>query len=134
MSALLDGQDPKTILEFLNYASTFPDFPKGFVPPSLLDPNYVPPTNFIRLEVFTYIMMVLMTATVAARLWARKRIKGMVFGLDDWLAIPGLVLSLGLMVIVILLIRIGGAGRHIYDISFTRIEKTQQVRCPRVVR
>jgi hypothetical protein len=131
MAALLDGEDPKKVLEFLAYASTFPDFPKDFVPPSLIDPNYTPPTNYIRLEIYTYVMAILMTITVVARLWARKRIKGMVFGLDDWLAIPGLVLALGLFVIVILLIKIGGAGRHIYDVSFDRIEKTQQV--PRLI-
>jgi len=72
-------------------------------------------------------MAVIMTAIVCVRLWIRKWVKGMVFGLDDWLAIPGLVLSLGLFAVVILLIKIGGAGRHVYDISFDRVQKTQQV-------
>jgi energy-converting hydrogenase Eha subunit A len=127
MSALLEGVDPKTVLEFLKYASTFPDYPKNFVPPSLIDPNYVPPTNYIRLEIYTYFMAALMTIVVAARLWIRKRVKGMKFGWDDWLAIPGLVLALGLFAVVILLIRIGGAGRHVYDVSYNRVRKTQQV-------
>jgi energy-converting hydrogenase Eha subunit A len=131
MSALLEGQDPKTLLEFLHYASTFPDYPKNFTPPGLLDPNYVPPTNYVRLERYTYVMAAIMTIVVVIRLWIRKRIKGMVFGWDDWLAIPGLVLALGLFAVVILLVRIGGAGRHIYDVSFDRVEKTQQV--PRLI-
>src|ERR1700753_1705432 len=127
MSALLEGQDPKRLLQFLQYASQFPDYPKNFTPPGLLDPNYVPPTNYVRLERYTYAMGAIMTIVVLARLWIRKRIKVMVFGWDDWLAIPGLVLSLGLFAVVILLVRIGGAGRHVYDVSFDRIEKTQQV-------
>jgi hypothetical protein len=127
MSALLEGQDSKRVAELLKYASSFPDYPKNFVPPGLLDPNYVPPTNYARLEMYTYCMTVLMTVIVCVRLWIRKRVKGMVFGWDDWLVIPGLVLSLGLFAVVILLIKIGGAGRHVYDISFDRVQKTQQV-------
>jgi len=124
---LIAGEDPKRIVQFLNYASTFPDFPKNFTPPWLTDPNYVAPANYARLESFTYVMAVLSTVVVVARLYIRKRIKGMVFGWDDWLAIPGLILALGLFAVVILLIRIGGAGRHVYDVSFQRIEKTQQL-------
>jgi hypothetical protein len=84
-------EDPKKLIALLNYASKFPDFPKNFSPPSLTDPNYVPPTNYTGLEVFAYVMAPLTTIAVISRLWIRKRVKGMLFGWDDWLAIPGQV-------------------------------------------
>ena len=95
MAAILEGEDTKKVLELLKHAASFPDFPKNFVPHSLTDPNYVPPTNYTRFERYTCCMAVLMNVMVLARLWSRKRIKGMVFGCDDWLAIPGLALALG---------------------------------------
>jgi hypothetical protein len=83
--------DPETLTKLLTYAASFPDYPKDFVPPPLTDPNYVPPNRAGPLLIYAYFMIPLTTLTVIARLWVRKRVKGMIFGWDDWLIIPGLV-------------------------------------------
>jgi hypothetical protein len=83
--------DPETLSKLLVYGESFPDYPKGFVPPSLTDPNYVPPNKSGPLLAYAYFMIPFTTLTVILRLWVRNRVKGMVFGWDDWLIIPGLV-------------------------------------------
>jgi hypothetical protein len=90
MSQLLK-EDPKKVAQLLTYAATFPDFPKNFVPPSLTDPNYVPPNKSQSLLIYAYFMIGFTTLVVALRLWIRKRARGMVFGLEDYLIIPGQV-------------------------------------------
>jgi hypothetical protein len=90
MSQLLK-EDPTTVAELLAYAATFPDFPKNFVPPSLTDPNYVPPNKSRPLLIYAYFMLGFTTLAVTLRLWIRKKVKGMAFGLDDYLIIPGQV-------------------------------------------
>jgi hypothetical protein len=84
-------EDPKKLAELLAYASTFPDFPKPFTIPSLTDPNYVPPNRSGPLLIYCYFMLGFTTLVVGLRLWIRKRVKGMIFGWDDWLIIPGQV-------------------------------------------
>jgi hypothetical protein len=91
MAAQLLQQDPSKVVALLNYASSFPDFPKNFTLPALVDPNYVPPNKSHPLEMLCYVMAALTTVTVVLRLWIRRRVKGMVFGADDWLIIPGQV-------------------------------------------
>ena len=90
--ALLQAS-PEELLRMLAYASKFPDFPKNFTLPYVTNPKYIPPDNSARLEIFAYVMAVITTASVIARLWIRKWVKGMVFGLDDWLIIPGQVID-----------------------------------------
>jgi len=120
-------EDPATIAALLEYAMQFPDFPKNFSIPSLADPNYEPPDRGPPIEKYAYAMMGLTTWTVIARLWIRKRVKGMVFGWDDWLIIPGQILALGMMAVMVLLIRVGGTGMHVYDLSFKRLQNTQKL-------
>lgn len=93
MSAPLLNEDPIKLAALLKYASTFPDFPENFTLPALLDPNYVAPHNSLALEVLCYVVAALSTITVVLRLWIRKRMKGMQWGWDDWLIIPGQVCS-----------------------------------------
>jgi len=88
MSQLLK-EDPTKVAELLAYAATFPDFPKNFVPPSLIDPNYVPPNKSRPLLIYAYFMLGFTTLAVTLRLWIRKRVKGMDLGLEDYLIIPG---------------------------------------------
>ena len=68
METLLEGEDPKRCRNFLNMHPDIRDFPENFVPPSLIDLSYVPPTNYSRFERYTCCMAVLMTAMVLARL------------------------------------------------------------------
>jgi hypothetical protein len=90
MSQLLK-EDPKTIAKLLTYAARFPDFPKNFVPPGLIDPNYVPPNKSRPLLIYAYFMVGFTTLTVILRLFIRKWIKEMLFGWDDYLIIPAQV-------------------------------------------
>jgi hypothetical protein len=90
MSQLLKD-NPKTVAQLLAYAARFPDFPKGFVPPSLTDPNYVPPNKSRPLLLYAYFMVGFTTVAVILRLWIRKWVKGMRFGWEDYLIIPGQV-------------------------------------------
>lgn len=89
MSAILK-EDPKKVAQLLAYAATFPDF-KGFNPPDLSDPNYIPPSNSAIVIIYAYILAGITTLTVILRLWIRRRVQGMVFGWDDYLIIPGQV-------------------------------------------
>jgi hypothetical protein len=95
MSALLEVEDLKKVLELLKHAASFSRFPPKLCSPFSNQSDCVPPTNCTRFERYICCMAVLMNVMVLARLWSRKRIKGMVFGWDDWLAIPGLALALG---------------------------------------
>jgi hypothetical protein len=90
MSQLLK-EDPKKVAQLLAYAATFSDFPKNFVPPSLKDPNYVPPNKSQPLLIYAYFMIGFTTFVVVLRLWIRKRAKGMDLGPEDYLIIPGQV-------------------------------------------
>ncbi|KAF1812341.1 hypothetical protein P152DRAFT_33130 [Eremomyces bilateralis CBS 781.70] len=113
-------EDPEKLVALLKYAATFPDFPKNFTVPSLLDPNYVPPNRSRPLEVLCYCLAGITTVVVLLRLWVRMRVQRRMFGMDDWLIIPGQILSLATIIVIILLSRVGGSGQHIYDVSYDR--------------
>ena len=91
MTAQLLQDDPAKAMALLTYASRYSDFPQPFVPPALLDPNYVPPNSSRPLEILCWCMAAFSTVVVVLRLWVRKSVKGMSLGLDDWLIIPGQV-------------------------------------------
>ncbi|KAK1985718.1 hypothetical protein LZ30DRAFT_355846 [Colletotrichum cereale] len=119
--------DPSKFLKLIQYASTFPDYPKGFVFPALADPNYVPPNHGGNFVAYSYAMAILTTVVVIARLWVRRTVKGLTFGLDDWLMIPGQIVSLGMIASMVLLVKLGGVGMHTYDVSYARIYLSYQI-------
>ncbi|KAF1808895.1 hypothetical protein P152DRAFT_476982 [Eremomyces bilateralis CBS 781.70] len=122
---LLLEEDPDKLIALLEYGATFPDYPKNFTLPGLLDPNYVPPNKSRPLEVLCYCLAAISTIVVFLRLWIRKRVKGMMFGWDDWLIIPGQILSLGTIIVMVLLIKKGGSGQHVFDVSYDQIKMLQ---------
>ena len=95
MAAQLLHDDPQKALALLKFAAQFPDFPKNFVPPALVDPTYVPPSRSRPLEILCYAITVVSTATVVLRLCVRRRGSGKRFGVDDWLTIPSQVSNAG---------------------------------------
>ncbi|KAF2402025.1 hypothetical protein EJ06DRAFT_372004 [Trichodelitschia bisporula] len=118
---------PSELAKALAYAARYPDFDPTFIPPRLLNPEYVPPNTFPRFEALAYVTAVLTTGFVLARLWIRGRVKKLVFGLDDWLIIPGQLATLWLIATMVLLGRLGGCGLHVYDASWKRVLKTQEL-------
>ncbi|ORY10943.1 hypothetical protein BCR34DRAFT_614882 [Clohesyomyces aquaticus] len=119
--------NPAKFIALERYAATFPDFPQDFVYPSLLDPKYIPPTSYERMEKYAYVMGAISTIVVVLRLWIRKRVTVLVWGVDDWLIIPGQLLSIAMIVNVILMIRTGGLGKHIYDVQYSTIYRCFQL-------
>ena len=123
------------VFAFLRYASTFPDYPKDFIPPGLKDPNYVPPYRGNTALAVVITFMILATAVVTARLWVRKyRMKGS-WGIDDWFIIPALVsfalsrapqlteqvTTIGFAVAQVVTVKKGCVGTHSYDSTFDRL-------------
>jgi hypothetical protein len=85
------AQNVAELLAFLQYAETFPNYPKGFIPPSFTDKNYVPPYRGTSVLVTALVMMSLALISVLARLWVRRFQNQRAWGPDDWAMIPALV-------------------------------------------
>jgi hypothetical protein len=91
MASQLFQEDPEKALALLKYAAHFSDFPKDFVSPAILNPNYFPPNKSRSLEILCYVLAAVTTILVISRLWLRARVAGKKLGWDDWLIIPGQV-------------------------------------------
>ncbi|KAF2396914.1 hypothetical protein EJ06DRAFT_177948 [Trichodelitschia bisporula] len=128
---VLQEKDPEFLAEMIIWAQKFPDFPTDMAP--WADPEWLARTNYQRCQTFSIIMGIISTIVLCARLWARRRVKGMVFGWDDWWIIPGQVLSLILMVIQLLMFHVGGLGHRAYALSLKRILISQKLEFAAVI-
>ncbi|KAL8955342.1 MAG: hypothetical protein Q9183_006690 [Haloplaca sp. 2 TL-2023] len=59
-----------------------------------------------------------MLSVTAARLLVRQFKKDLQFGLDDWLILPALIISLSWPILNIMTVRVGGGGKHLYDVTY----------------
>jgi hypothetical protein len=92
--AMESSNDPEALAHLLllqKLASAFPDYPKDFVPPALLDPNYVAPNNGAKVTIVCSVSMAVALVVVIARLMARRLKSRESFGADDWAIIPATV-------------------------------------------
>ncbi|KAI5778326.1 hypothetical protein EDC01DRAFT_791087 [Geopyxis carbonaria] len=94
-------------------------FPPDFVPPALLDADYVPPNRGPMLMWFGIALLAAAVVVVGVRLAARRWIVGAV-GRDDWL-IVGAVVCLGGYTGTNIAAVGQGMGRHVYDVTLAQI-------------
>jgi len=118
-------------LQFQQYAGSFHDAPKNFTPPAYLDPNYVPPRRDAPLTVFTIICLVVMPMIVGTRLYVRLVLQKR-FGLDDWLIIPALMVSMACAINVVIMPR-DGVGKHAYDLSVLELEIVERYKYVEII-
>jgi hypothetical protein len=72
------------LVQYLKYASTFPDFPPNFIPPGFTDPSYVPPYKGTPLMIVNCISIGLAVIIVTSRIFVRMFWRGNRTGADDW--------------------------------------------------
>jgi hypothetical protein len=117
-----NGDNIGSLLIYLQWAETFPDFPKNFTFPSLTDPNYVPPYNGQSIIISNWILMPLALLLVIARLAARTFRGQRRLGWDDWVIIPATISTLAYNIFMTLVVGRGCVGYHIYDCYSTALE------------
>lgn len=62
--------------------------------------------------------MSIMILVTGARLYLRYFVPRLKWGLDDWLMIPALCLAVAYPALQMAMVIYGGAGKHIYDVSY----------------
>ncbi|OCK83286.1 hypothetical protein K432DRAFT_291469, partial [Lepidopterella palustris CBS 459.81] len=67
------------------------------------------------------ICIFVMMGVTGARLYLRAFTHRLKWGMDDTLMIPGLIMAVAYPSIQIAVVQYGGAGRHIYDVSYHQI-------------
>ena len=76
------------------------------------------------------VLMSLVTVITGTRLSLRLFRKDLKWGLDDWAIILGLVGVLAWCSLVLALATVGGAGKHMYDLTYAEFEEFISVRFP----
>jgi hypothetical protein len=109
------------LIKMYQIGHVFPDFPSGFTPPWLTDPNYVRPSTQPVLYAVIGVTTLAMCIVVIARLIVRSHLKKSVWGFDDWLILPAWILTLGMIICELYTIKVGGVGHHSYDLTWAQL-------------
>ncbi|KAF3171009.1 hypothetical protein EYR41_000025 [Orbilia oligospora] len=108
------------IIERLNGAAVFKSIPK-----TAMSEGYVPPDKGNIVFIVATISMAVALVLVGGRLYTRKIYSGKL-GLDDWMIIPAMILTLGFTAVQILAVKNAHMGMHVYDISpYAMVEGTK---------
>jgi hypothetical protein len=91
MALPTDAKDLANLLLVQKLAESYPDYPKNFIPPAYIDPNYVAPNDGGSVIIICAVSMALAVIAVVVRLVARSVRDGDRFGADDWTIIPATV-------------------------------------------
>ncbi|CAD6445113.1 1d81be43-b448-4a37-9b05-cc6433123aa6 [Sclerotinia trifoliorum] len=123
ISALI-GHPPNTtndyyIVAYLNSAFGRETSPmKGIIIPPLAPPDYVFESRSTSLLIAMSISIFFMFSFTLLRLLIRLLNRGLVLGLDDLFIVPGVILAMTWPVLQILAVVYGGAGKHIWDVTY----------------
>ncbi|KAF3309432.1 hypothetical protein TWF173_010898 [Orbilia oligospora] len=108
------------IIEKLNGAAVFKSIPKA-----AMSEGYVPPDKGNIVFIVATISIAVALVLVGGRLYTRKVYSGKL-GLDDWMIIPAMILTLGFTAVQILAVKNAHMGMHVYDISpYAMVEGTK---------
>jgi hypothetical protein len=122
MAVATNAQDLANLLLLEQLAESYPDYPKNFIPPAYLDPNYVPPSEGFRVTIVCSVSMALALIVVGARLTARRVKVGDRVGADDWAIILATIVVMAFTGINISAVYYAGLGMHAYDCTFQELE------------
>lgn len=123
ISALI-GHPPNTtndyyIVAYLNGAFGLAGNPnKGITIPPLAPPNYVYESRATSILVGMSVSIFFMFTFTLVRLLIRLLNRGLRLGLDDLFIVPGVILAITWPVLQILAVVYGGAGKHIWDVTY----------------
>ena len=70
--------------------------------------------------------VILITGTRLGLRFFRRDLK---FGYDDWVIIPAALAAVTYMAMTIGMVVYGGAGKHIYDMTYQEVDWFYRVRC-----
>ncbi len=73
--------------------------------------------------------MVLVILITGARLGLRYFRRDLKFGYDDWVIVPAALAAAAWMALAIGMVVYGGAGKHIYDLTYEEANWFYSVRC-----
>lgn len=123
ISALI-GQPPNTtndyyIVAYLNGAFGIHGNPnKGITIPPLAPPGYVYESRATSILIGMSVSIFFMFTFTLVRLLIRLLNRGLRLGLDDLFIVPGVILAITWPVLQILAVVYGGAGKHIWDVTY----------------
>lgn len=123
ISALI-GQPPNTtndyyIVAYLNDAFGIHGNPnKGITIPPLAPPGYVYESRATSILIGMSVSIFFMFTFTLVRLLIRLLNRGLRLGLDDLFIVPGVILAITWPVLQILAVVYGGAGKHIWDVTY----------------
>ncbi|KAF7880034.1 uncharacterized protein EAF02_007671 [Botrytis sinoallii] len=123
ISALI-GQPPNTtndyyIVAYLNGAFGIHGNPnKGITIPPLAPPGYVYESRATSILIGMTVSIFFMFTFTLVRLLIRLLNRGLRLGLDDLFIVPGVILAITWPVLQILAVVYGGAGKHIWDVTY----------------
>ena len=72
--------------------------------------------------------MALVIIITGARLGLRFFRRDLKVGYDDWAIGPAMLAAVAYMAMAIAMVRYGGAGKHIYDLTYEEVDWFYQVR------
>lgn len=87
------------------------------IPPARPTP-YVFETKRPTIIAWLAVSITIMLLVTTTRLYLRWSVPRLVWGLDDWLMLPALGLALAYPSLQIAMVVYGGAGKHVYDVSY----------------
>ncbi|ESZ97761.1 hypothetical protein SBOR_1843 [Sclerotinia borealis F-4128] len=123
ISALI-GQPPNTTNDYYIVAYLLTAFGqktsplKGIVIPPLAPTNYVYESRANSILVGMSVCIFFMFTFTLIRLLIRLLNRGLKLGLDDLFIVPGVILAITWPVLQILAVVYGGAGKHIWDVTY----------------
>ncbi len=77
----------------------------------------------------TSVAMALVILITGARLGLRYFRRDLKVGYDDWVIVPAALATIAYMAIAIGMVVYGGAGKHIYDMTYEEADWFYSVRC-----
>lgn len=78
----------------------------------------------------TSVAMALVILITSARLWLRYFRRDLKVGMDDFFIVPAALATVAYLAIAIGMVAYGGAGKHIYDMTYEEINWFYEVRSP----
>ena len=100
----------------------------GFPSPVQRPPNAHYESRGPSIIASTSVAMVLVILITGARLWLRCFRRDLKVGYDDWAIVPAMLATITYMAMAIGMVVYGGAGRHVYDLTYEEINWFYQVR------
>jgi hypothetical protein len=118
------------ILPPQSYEQRFPDWPSGFIPPRLIDPDYIAPNRSHGPIAFILFSVAITTIIVSLRISVRIASAPNSIWWDDFAAALGMLVFWGFVSTQLLLCYIGGVGVHSYDLSLQTLVLSLKVTLP----